>query len=264
MAHSDRQADRAEKQSTPVVLAFHKLQASFSFGVNNFSPKRFVQLLFQLLKAGYLIGEDKRDQTGKRLIFSFDDGYQHLAANLLPFMEQYQFRPLIFVPTALIGKSNSWDYSHWFQSTPHLERREIRELANRGAIFGSHGHAHIDLTALSERRLKMELRQSREILSDLAAQEITALSYPFGRLNSSVKEAAEWSGYKTGFTMRFPTMDDHPMSTGRIPIYGFDTLLTIQQKLGSGFWHDLERAKVLVTNRLSGGTILFNRLRRLE
>ena len=242
---------------------FHKLLASFSFGPNNYSPHRFARLLTLLERNGYAIRPDI-GTAEKRVVCTFDDGYQHLATVLPAFIERFGIRPAVFVPTALIGKSNRWDYSYWLRSTPHLERREIRELANAGVIFGSHGHTHGDLTAMSFRRMQIELRQSREILSDLAVQKIDQITYPFGRVNQAVSEAAEWAGYQTGFTMKWPSDDDAPLAQGRIPIYGYDSLLSIQHKLGDGFFNRVERFKAVVTNRLSGGTVLLNRLRRLD
>lgn len=263
MAPSDRNRSHTLDHAAPVVLVFHKLQASFSFGVNNYSPQRFERLLSWLELAGYDLRLDGRT-SGRRVVCTFDDGYQHLAEILPPIIEHFGIRPVLFVPTGWIGRPNSWDYSHWLQKTPHLERRQIRELANAGAIFGSHGHTHADLTALSSRRLQIELRHSREILSDLAAQRILAISYPFGRCNQAVLEAAEWAGYSDGFTMRWPSADDIKLAQGRMPIYGYDSLLSIQHKLGEGILNRLERVKATITHRLSAGTILLNRLRRLD
>jgi peptidoglycan/xylan/chitin deacetylase (PgdA/CDA1 family) len=263
MAHSDRSTSQSQDHTTSVVLVFHKLLTSFSFGPNNYSPQRLARLLTVLEQNGYGIRSDA-DPARKRVVCTFDDGYQHLAAVLPAFIERFGIRPIVFVPSALIGKPNKWDYSYWLRSAPHLERREIRELANAGVIFGSHGHAHSDLTAMSIRRVQIELRQSREILSDLAVQKIELISYPFGRVSQAIIEAAEWAGYQAGFTMKWPSSEDVPLAQGRIPIYGYDSLLSIRHKLGDGFFNRVERFKAAVTNRLSGGTVLLNCLRRLD
>jgi len=109
-----------------------------------------------------------------------------------------------------------------------------------------------------------ELRESREILSDLSAHKVDAISYPFGRVNRAVLDAAEMAGFTAGYTMAWPSDTDLPLAQGRIPIYGYDSLFSIQQKLGDGFLNRLERLKVRVTNGLSWGTVLLNRLRRLD
>lgn len=197
--------------------------------------------------------------------FTFDDCYAHLADVLPRLIELFEIQPLIFVPTALIGKPNRWDYSHLFRVDPHMDRQAMRMLAERGVQFGSHGHQHIDMTSLSERRLMIDLRQSKEILEDIIRTEVNTISYPFGRVSSTVMQVARACGFKYGYTMRFPTAGDTPENLGRIPIYGYDTPLSISAKLkSSGPLLGLERFKCLVTNSMSGGTVILNKFRRVS
>jgi peptidoglycan/xylan/chitin deacetylase (PgdA/CDA1 family) len=128
--------------------------------------------------------------------------------------------------------------------------------------FGSHGHSHTDLTALPARKLEVELRQSRDILADITGKQVRSIGYPFGRVDSRVLEMAEQFGLVHGFTSRFPEPSDDLSSTGRISIYGYDTLLSISLKLSNSRAQALERLKGRITNRLSGGTVLLNRMRR--
>jgi len=79
-----------------------------------------------------------------------------------------------------------------------------------------------------------------------------------------VLEAVDWAGYTAGFSMSFPAEDDPELAQGRIPIYGYDTTLTISHKLGEGVPYQIEKIKARITNQLSGGTIILNRLRRLD
>jgi len=195
-------------------------------------------------------------------MISFDDGYQHLAGWLPQLMKQYNFKPLVFMPTAWIGKSNRWDYSHLFRSVPHLDRRSIQDLARIGVQFGSHGHSHVDLTSCDEPKLIRELTESKDILEQLTGQDITTISYPFGRCNRRVRLAVAEAGYDFGFTMDFPTdRDDIPLAHGRIAIYGYDTCFSINQKIRRGRFYHLEHLKARITNKLSGGTVILNRWR---
>lgn len=215
-----------------------------------------------------LEGEDvPKDSTGNvsSVVITFDDGYRHLAQTLPRLIEIYNFKPIVFIPTAFIGKSNTWDYTHYFVKEPHVDRPEIRMLSESGVIFGSHSHSHVDLSRLSDRRLLIELRQSKEILQDILRKEVTVISYPFGRASEEVLQAAKESGFRRGYTMRFPLTDDNPLAAGRIAIYGFDTTLSISKKLsGSGMFYRLEKVKSSVSNSLSGGTLLLNRMRRIS
>jgi peptidoglycan/xylan/chitin deacetylase (PgdA/CDA1 family) len=265
---ADSHADSFSRLIGPRVLAFHKLSPKFSFGSTNFSPARFEALLRSLAASQWdfvsaLPGKTHPDN--RAVAITFDDGYAHLAEVLPRLIEILAIEPLIFMPTSFIGKPNSWDYTHYFVKEPHLDRPAIRMLAERGVRFGSHSHGHVDLAGLSDRKLIMELRQSKELLQDAIRQEITTISYPFGRANERVISAAYECGYRAGFTMRFPTPSDHPLLQGRIPIYGFDTQLSISRKLaGEGVGYQIERLKCGVTNSLSGGTVLLNRLRRVS
>ena len=251
--------------SEPTVLAFHKLFPRLSFGVTNFSPDRFEKLICFLRKTGFRLSgsfQDEAEHSRENVIFSFDDGYQHLCDHLPALIQKHKFTPIVFVPTAYIGRPNCWDYSHVFQSTQHLTRKSIRELSDLGVRFGSHGHSHSDLTRCSSRQLKTELSDSRSILEDITGQRTAAISYPFGRFNQHVLDTAGDEGYKRGFTMMFPTSHDDRLTLGRIAVYSYDTLFTLNQKLAQGPLYPLERLKARITSRLSGGTLLFNRLCR--
>ena len=250
--------------SPPKILCFHKLQAHFSYGSTNYSPRRFEKLIQRLLRVGYRIGtvtEVMKQPSEDRLAITFDDGYAHLADALPGLMRAYRFRPTVFMPTGYIGRSNDWDYSHVIQKVPHMEEEQIRRLAGEGAQFGSHGHAHCDLTGLDSERLREELERSRQILEGITGTEVDTVSYPFGRCNEAVMTAAGDAGYRYGFTMSFPRGTDSALAAGRYGIHGFDTQLAVLTRLNHGVLYPLEHAKAAFTSKLSGGTVLLDRLR---
>lgn len=265
MVSSEPDSDNETRQisTTYKTLAFHKILPRFTYGSTNYSPKRFGRLMESFFDRSYRFAnpaELDSPPEGKTILITFDDGYQHLADYLPPLMEKYYFVPLIFIPTGCIGASNRWDYSNLFMDDPHLDRSTIKKLSSLGVIFGSHGHSHTAFTHLSERELTEELRVSKQTIEDITGREVAAISYPFGRYNNRVLEAVNQTGYRHGFTMSFPTEGDTLLTQGRIGIYGYDTLFTINQKLSGGRLYQLERWKARFTNRLAGGTILLNRL----
>ena len=248
----------------PRVLTFHKITPDFSFGSTNYSPRRFNRLLSFLTEKGIELAplEKAVSRKGERNVaVTFDDGYGHLARFLPPLMERFRFSPAIFVITGYIGRANNWDYTYYFRTCPHLDRHQIRKLAEQGATFGSHGHLHHDLTVCNPGQLQAELADSKKILEDIIGKEVTALSYPFGRFNRRVVETAREVGYKFAFTMTFPEPVDDTLSLGRIPVYGFDSRLAVFQKVFRGPLYKFEKLKSTFTHRLAAGTIMLNKIR---
>jgi peptidoglycan/xylan/chitin deacetylase (PgdA/CDA1 family) len=251
----------------PTLLVFHKLTPVFTFGVTNYPPQKLHKLIDTLTAAGWCFdcsaNKCSKSVEGRgSLAISFDDGYEHLADHLPELMPRHNLQPLVFIPTDLEGQSNAWDYSHLFRPFKHLNRELIQRLSLHGVIFGSHGASHCDLTRCRGDALTRELSDSRKRLQDWTGQSVDSISYPFGRCNEHVRNAAEESGYLSGFTMQFPTPEDHALARGRVPVYSFDTSLSISAKLGSGLANQLERTKSAIVTRLSGGTVWLNRIRR--
>ncbi|MBD3401615.1 polysaccharide deacetylase family protein [candidate division GN15 bacterium] len=237
-------------EPTPIVLAFHKMMPRFSYGVTNYPPRRFEQLLNHLMDQGFSLTGD--------IAISFDDGYAHLAEALPPLMTRYSFRLIVFVPTGWIGRANDWDYSRIFQSTPHLSFDEIKALADIGVRFGSHGHSHTDLTSLSDDQLGDELTGSRRLLESVTGERVTDISYPFGRVDQRVLSAVESAGYERGYTMDLPTDTDEALTRGRVPVYGYDTPAAVLRRIRGS---RVEALKAQCTHAFSAGTVLLNRLR---
>ncbi|UCC43204.1 MAG: polysaccharide deacetylase family protein [Candidatus Zixiibacteriota bacterium] len=249
------------------ILTFHKIVNRPTFGVTNFRPARCERLLTAVRSAGYDFKtvQDVADNSSPDSVgVTFDDGYEHLRDVLPRLMQKHKFVPLVLVPTAWLGKPNRWDYSHFLCNVPHLDKPGIRDLAGQGVQFGTHGHNHIDLTRCSPDVAREELRRSRQILEDILGHAVTAISYPFGRVNASVKDLAREEGYTLGLTMRFPSNSDSHLSAGRIPVYSFDSRLAVLRRLKGGKGAVIERLKAGFTNCLSGGTVTLNRFRKIS
>ncbi len=246
-----------------VILAFHKVQPSFSYGATNFSPSRLKNLLTVFIQRGFRLvslQEAIERHEPKTLALTFDDGYAHLGETLPVLFREFSFAPTVFIPAGYLGCDNSWDYSSVFRRTRHLDSAAIRGLAAAGVEFGAHGHRHIDLTRCNDKELRDELDRPRKMLEDILGARVISLSYPFGRTNSTVTEEASRAGYRYGLTMRFPHATDLPMAIGRLPIHGYDTTFSILQKVEGGRLYALENLKSSITNRLSTGTSLWRQI----
>lgn len=263
MSYSSESEPSGRSSGRGVILTFHKVQPSFSFGATNYSPARIERLLTFLQRRGFrFVSLENAIVCGgpTDLAITFDDGYAHLAEVLPNLMDRYGVIPTVFMSTAFIGRDNLWDYSSVFQRVPHLDATAIKDLATLGVEFGAHGHRHLDLTRCNPKDLTDELERPRKLLEDILGGAVQSVSYPFGKVNETIVSEAQSAGYKFGLTMNFPTQTDSPLAAGRLPVYGYDTLFTVRQKVERGVFHRFEQFKSGITNRLSGGTSLWRRI----
>ena len=245
------------------ILVFHKVSQGWFPGVSNYEPRRLFHLLdvlvgerFSLAPLQQVLSAPRRD----RVAITFDDGYEHLEAVLVDLVACYHVRPTVFIPTAHMAQSNRWDFDSGLRACRHLDEFAIKRLAAMGVELGSHGHHHVDLRRLPQTQLLSELVASRHMLQDLAGQPVTVVSYPFGACSLQVVRAVQQAGFTHGLTAVLPGKSDSAFATGRIPVYSFDTPLSVLARFRYGPFRRLETVKVAAVTRLSRGTSWWQRV----
>ncbi|WP_322513881.1 polysaccharide deacetylase family protein [Rhodopseudomonas palustris] len=136
--------------------------------------------------------DDPAASGSDAVVLTFDDGflsdYTHvysrcMAAGGIPgFMS--------FIPVEFVGAPGrmSWEM--------------IRELNGAGVAIGSHGMAHVDLTAASDSELDRELVVSKSMLQDRLGVPVSLFAFPYGRFSRRVWDAALRAGYTHLFTIQ--------------------------------------------------------------
>lgn len=112
------------------------------------------------------------------IVFTFDDGGTSFYTIIAPILEKYGWRGYFFISTKYIGTNG------------FLNVEQIKELSRRGHIIGSHSHQHRVLTEMSLSDVKNELKQSKEILSNILGESITMISIPNGCYSKGVLDIA--------------------------------------------------------------------------
>lgn len=247
------------------ILAFHNLDSQFSLGINNYKPYKFRYLCENIKALGYeLYGPGDylaRNCATGTICFNFDDGYKSFMEFAQPILMEFSIPAAVFIPSGMIGRKNSWEYSSFIARREHLSASELRRLVDSGIEIGSHGHSHIALTTLSDRFLRMELEKSKRILEDITGHSVDYLSYPFGRVSGRVEAMALEVGYHRGFSLARLPGDNRGFTVRRSAVYAWDSPYSVSLKIGAGPLRGLEHLKERVINFYSGGTILLNRLR---
>jgi peptidoglycan/xylan/chitin deacetylase (PgdA/CDA1 family) len=116
---------------------------------------------------------------------TFDDGWHSAYANAVPLLEQYGYAGTFYVNPATI------------ETPDFMTAAELEALDRAGHDVALHGYEHVDLTAISARRIDEQLRRGQESLAQ-AGLPTEHLATPHGRSDAQV----EWYARKYVQTLR--------------------------------------------------------------
>ncbi|MFI5251238.1 MAG: polysaccharide deacetylase family protein [Bacteroidota bacterium] len=142
--------------------------------------------------------EGRLDLPKKPIILTFDDGYLDTYEVAFPVMQEFGFKAVIFVLGDKNVKTNYWDHNPEIPDAPLMNGRQIVEMHEAGFEIGSHSLSHPRLTELTEDQTWEQICRSRILLEILLDAPVHTISYPFGLINDSIKEATKHAGYRFG------------------------------------------------------------------
>ena len=189
--------------------------------------KRQVKLLkfmgFNFLSLGDLL---LNKNTKKGVLLTFDDAYLDFWENALPTFMELKVRSVIFVPVALVGSYNQWDYDRIRIKKPIMNWEHIKELHSLGFEIGSHSLTHPYLSKIDPQKAWEEIYTSKVILEDKLGTEIKAFCYPYGDYSQQVRDMVQRAGYSIAFTTRHGSFEESEnfFEVRRITIFGNDFL----------------------------------------
>lgn len=134
------------------------------------------------------------------IILTFDDGYTDNYTNLLPLMQQYGYRGVLYLLGDAEVRYNQWDLA----VDPTEPRADIMDLAQKRAFvaagweIGAHTMSHPRLTALPLPEAAAEIQRSKAALEAALQTEIVTFAYPYGDLNEAVKATVREAGFALG------------------------------------------------------------------
>ena len=201
-----------------IVLNFHRIERATGLEITRLSPRRFVQILDEVASSGI-----------QDITLTFDDGYASIADNALPVLNNRGMSAIVFLITDAIGRDDSWDVRILGRGRPMMTWTQVREWSGAGFIFGSHTRSHRDLTALTPRRLREELVDSKDEIQNRIGSHVSFLSYPFGRHNKRVREAARLAGYEAAYAIA--GIPGNPYAIPRVNAHGLMSLSELRHIL---------------------------------
>lgn len=123
------------------------------------------------------------------VLLTFDDGGSSAHEYIADLLEAKGWRGHFFVTT------------NWIEKAGFLSAQQIRDLAARGHLIGSHSCSHPSRMAYCSReQLQQEWNRSVAALSDILGKAVTLASVPGGFYAPNVAKTAAEAGITTLFT----------------------------------------------------------------
>lgn len=135
---------------------------------------------------------------GRPVMLTFDDGFQNFADIAWPILMAHDFTAEMFVVTDYAGKTAAWDAA-FGPPTPLMAPATLAELAQQGAVFGSHLASHRASNGLTSRELAEELARSRAMLGQWLGTKPVAFAAPYEITDGRLRHMAASCGYEIGF-----------------------------------------------------------------
>jgi len=209
------------------------------------APRRFREQMEFVAAAGYAVIDLCKAadllaaglSLRKTIALNFDDGYQDVAENALPVLDELGFPATVFIATGATEGTASFA---WYERQPPLLTwQEITELDRAGRLqFGAHTITHPNLLALSGEAARDEIAGSKLALEAKLEREVEAVCYPAGLFSDRDRGFVADSGFRLAVScepgVNRPGIDRFALR--RRQIDRADSLLDFRAKLGGG--HD--------------------------
>lgn len=194
-------------ESSIPILMYHQIGVpaprGTSFRSLTVSPERFASQMRWMHRLGYR-GLSMRDLTpylrgeksGKVFGITFDDGFRNVLTNALPVLCALDFTSTNYLVVNQLGGGNVWDTDNNVPFSPLMSKEEAKHWSESGQEVGSHTLDHVHLPEIVDEHAFRQISQSREMLSELIKQEVTAFCYPYGQFSPEHVQMVAQAGYQ--------------------------------------------------------------------
>ena len=168
------------------------------------------------------------------IILTFDDGYTDNYTNLLPLMQRYGYRGVLYLLGDFEVRHNQWDLA----ADPTEPRADLmsefqkRAFVAAGWEIGAHTQSHPRLSTLPLPEAAAEIGRSKAALETTLQTQIVSFAYPYGDSNEAVKNAVCEAGFALGVSTDTGglTIEDDRMQVFRVNMFPNESTSSLFKK----------------------------------
>ncbi|MGI4871738.1 MAG: polysaccharide deacetylase family protein [Janthinobacterium lividum] len=235
------------------VLMYHKIpdaplktkhqiyvtKENFARHLAYFKAHKFTPITFRDYQDFASARRPLADFPARPIILTFDDGYTDNHTNLLPLMQQYGYRGVLYLLGDFDIRYNKWDADF----DPTEPRSAIMDEAQKQAFvaagweIGAHTMRHAKLTEVTAAEAAAEIQQSKAALEQRLGTEIISFAYPYGSLSEPVKILVAEAGFTFGVATDTGGLhlEDDRMQVFRINMFPHETSSSLFKKTATWY-----------------------------
>ena len=187
--------------SLPVLLYHRIVNNQSAIGQHKIYvyEKDFEKQLAYLKTNGYQtitfvdLAENPKMDLTKKVILTFDDGYEDNYTLLFPLLKKYGFKAVIYLVTH--ADHNVWGVREGEPKVNMMNDLQKKEMCRYGIEMGGHTRSHVDLSKCKETESTREIAGCKKDVERLTGKKAVSFAYPFGGINEEVKQIARESGF---------------------------------------------------------------------
>jgi peptidoglycan/xylan/chitin deacetylase (PgdA/CDA1 family) len=127
----------------------------------------------------------------RSVVLCFDDNTEGIFQHAFPRLKKRGWPFVVSAHTAYVGVRTSKGHSTWEQ---------LKAMERGGATIASQTHNHYELTNVKPALWPGELARPRKLMRERLGRDVSFLTYPSGKWDARVAEAAREAGYRLALT----------------------------------------------------------------
>jgi len=184
----------------------------------------------------YDLQENPTMDLKKKVILTFDDGYEDNFTILFPLLKKYDFKAVIYLVTK--QEFNDWGVAEGEPRLKMMSKEQLLVLNNYGIEFGGHTQNHIDLDKADDATRIKEITDCKKDIESIIEKQVISFAYPFGAINEYVKLITEQAGYKFAVSTNTgpKQFGDDLFQIRRIEVTPRTTLMSFKNKVSGKYF----------------------------